>query len=283
MTASTAASGPVANFRRAASAATWQRALMTCVLFASGIGVTAPAQGQAAPNVRITTPSGDFLVDVRPLPRLVKVPHPQLVVADQQTPPRAVAMPSPVAAPAPAPSLALAPAPAAVAMPTATAQPPQTAQLLQPSQLPQTPQSPQSTQLAVTQTRPAMSAPAMSGTVPVAEPAQAAVKAAVNAWATAWASKDIPAYLASYGPDFAPEGKQPRPAWEEVRRARIAGKSRITVKLSNLAVAIQGNRATAKFRQDYRADTLNISSRKALELVKEAGERWVIVKESAGG
>ena len=233
MTASTAASGPVANFRRAASAATWQRAAMTCALFASGIGVTAPAQAQAAPNVRITTPSGDFLVDVRPLPRLVKVPHPQLVVADQQTPPRAVAMPSPVAAPAPAPSLALAPAPAAVAMPTATAQPPQ---------------SLQSTQVAVTQTRPAMSAPAVSGTVPVAEPAQAAVKAAVNAWATAWASKDIPAYLASYGPDFAPEGKQPRPAWEEVRRARIAGKSRITVKLSNLAVAFQGNRATAKFR-----------------------------------
>ena len=56
MTASTAASGPVANFRRATSAATWQRALMTCVLFASWIGVTAPAQGQAAPNVRITTP-----------------------------------------------------------------------------------------------------------------------------------------------------------------------------------------------------------------------------------
>ena len=128
-----------------------------------------------------------------------------------------------------------------------------------------------------------MSAPAVSGTAPVAEPAQAAVEAVVRAWATAWSSKDISAYLASYGPDFAPEGKQARPAWEEVRRARIVGKSRINVKLSSLVVAVQGNRATAKFRQDYSADALNISSRKALGLVKVAGDRWVIVRESTGG
>ncbi len=105
----------------------------------------------------------------------------------------------------------------------------------------------------------------------------------MRAWATAWSSKDISAYLASYGPDFAPEGKQARPAWEEVRRTRIAGKSRINVKLSSLVVAVQGNRATAKFRQDYSADALNISSRKALDLVKVAGQRWVIVRESTGG
>ena len=128
-----------------------------------------------------------------------------------------------------------------------------------------------------------MSAPAVLGAAPVAEPAQAGVEAAVRAWAAAWANKDMRAYLASYGPDFSPEGKQARPAWEEMRRARIVGKSRINVKLSSLAVAVQGNRATAKFRQDYSADTLNISSRKALDLVKVAGGRWVIVRESTGG
>ena len=298
MATSSAAWGPMVHLRRVASAATRQHVALVCALFASGIGVTAPAQGQPTPNVRISTPGGDFLVDVRPLPAPTTFPQRQTVVADPQTPPRAVAMPSPVPAPALAPALALVPVPAAVAMPTptvpplqalqapqtaTTAQAPQTAQLSPPSQVPQTPPSPQPTQPAVTQNRAAMSAPAVSGTAPVAEPAQAAVEAVVRAWATAWSSKDISAYLASYGPDFAPEGKQARPVWEEVRRARIVGKSRINVKLSSLVVAVQGNRATAKFRQDYSADALNISSRKALGLVKVAGDRWVIVRESTGG
>ena len=105
----------------------------------------------------------------------------------------------------------------------------------------------------------------------------------MRAWATAWANKDIRAYLASYGPNFLPQGKQARPAWEEMRRTRIVGKRRITISLSSLVVNIQGNTATAKFRQDYSADALNISSRKALVLVKVAPERWVIVRESTGG
>ena len=103
----------------------------------------------------------------------------------------------------------------------------------------------------------------------------------VHAWADAWADKNMNTYLASYGPSFDPPGKQIRKAWEEDRRARIVGKSRISVKLSNLTVSVQGNKATAKFKQDYSADALHVSSRKTLELTK-AGERWVIVKESTG-
>jgi hypothetical protein len=89
-------------------------------------------------------------------------------------------------------------------------------------------------------------------------------------------------YLGSYGPNFDPPGNQARKAWEEDRRARIVGKSKISVKLSNLSVSVQGAKATARFKQDYSADTLNISSRKTLDLAK-VGERWVIVKESTGG
>jgi tetratricopeptide (TPR) repeat protein len=108
------------------------------------------------------------------------------------------------------------------------------------------------------------------------------VEAAVRAWAQAWSSKDVSAYLGSYGSNFDTPGKQARKAWESDRRARIVGKSSISVKLSNLAVNVQGNRATAKFKQDYSADALNVSSRKTLDLAK-VGERWVIVKESTGG
>lgn len=90
------------------------------------------------------------------------------------------------------------------------------------------------------------------------------------------------AYLSSYGPSFETPGKQARKAWEDDRRAKIIGKSRISVKLSNLTVTVQGNKASAKFKQDYSADTLNISSRKTLDLVK-TGDSWLIVRESTGG
>ena len=107
------------------------------------------------------------------------------------------------------------------------------------------------------------------------------VETAVQAWATAWSSKDLNAYLGSYGKDFNPPGKLSRKAWEDERRARIVGKNRINVRLSEISVSVNGNKASAKFKQTYSADALNVSSRKTLDLVK-AGERWVIVRESTG-
>ena len=108
------------------------------------------------------------------------------------------------------------------------------------------------------------------------------VEAAVQAWAVAWSSKDLATYLGAYGKDFNPPGKLSRKAWEDERRARIVGKNRISVKLSEIAVSVNGNKASAKFKQAYSADALNVSSRKTLDLVK-AADRWVIVRESTGG
>ncbi len=130
-------------------------------------------------------------------------------------------------------------------------------------------------------------AKAASAPVPASAPAAAAgadkaVEEAVNAWAAAWAAKDMTRYLAAYGKDFDPPGSQSRKAWEEERRVRIVGKSRITLKLTDMRIEVEGNKARARFRQDYDADTLSVTSRKTLELVK-AGDRWVIVKESTGG
>lgn len=108
------------------------------------------------------------------------------------------------------------------------------------------------------------------------------VEAAVRAWAQAWAAKDMAAYLANYGQNFDTPGSQSRKAWESDRRARIVGKSSISVKISDLSINVQGSKATARFKQDYSADTLNVSSRKTLEMAR-VGDRWVIVKESTGG
>ena len=128
---------------------------------------------------------------------------------------------------------------------------------------------------------PAPTPAAASAAAPAAGSASADVQAAVQAWAKAWSSKDMSHYLAAYGKEFATPGNQPRSVWEEERRKRITGKNSISVRLDNLAVTVNGNKAVAKFKQDYKADALTVSSRKTLDLVK-SGERWVIVREVTG-
>ena len=125
-------------------------------------------------------------------------------------------------------------------------------------------------------------APVASPAVLVANTAaEKVVETAVLNWASAWAAKDMTGYLGSYGKEFDPPGSVGRKAWEDDRRSRIMGKSSISVKVSDLAVSVNGSKAIVKFKQAYSADSLNVSSRKTLELVK-SGERWVIVRESTG-
>lgn len=107
------------------------------------------------------------------------------------------------------------------------------------------------------------------------------VEAAVQAWAAAWSAKNMVDYLAAYGEDFATPGKQSRKAWEEDRRVRIVGKTSISVKLSDLQIRVEGDKAVARFRQAYIADSLNVAGRKRLNLQK-VGERWLIVNEVSG-
>ena len=171
------------------------------------------------------------------------------VVVTQRSAPAAAPAPAPVAAAAPA--SASAPAPAA-----APAKAPAPAVAAAPAPAP---------------------SPAASG-----DAAIEAVTSAVQAWAAAWAAKDMTAYLAAYDKSFDPPGRQTRAAWEKEREARIVGKSKISVQLSDLSVSVSGDKATARFRQAYSADALNVASRKTLELVNSNG-RWTIVRESTGG
>ena len=132
---------------------------------------------------------------------------------------------------------------------------------------------------------PAAPAAPMAPAAPASTPVSAAdkdVEGAVRAWASAWSAKDTSVYFAAYAKDFDPPGEQTRKTWEEERRSRIVGKSRISVKISNLSVNVKGGKAIAKFKQDYSADALNVSSRKTLDMAR-AGDRWLIVKESTGG
>lgn len=129
---------------------------------------------------------------------------------------------------------------------------------------------------------PAVAAPSLApAKAAVSEHSEKELEAAVAAWAKAWSDKDVSAYLGAYDKKFTTSTGQSRQAWEKERRQRIAGKSTISVKLSDLSVAVDGTKATAKFRQDYRGDALTVSSRKVLDLVK-IGDRWLIVRESTG-
>jgi Flp pilus assembly protein TadD/ketosteroid isomerase-like protein len=176
------------------------------------------------------------------------------------------------AARAPVPAPAPAPAPVAVAK---APSPPTSSGVV--AQAPAPAPAPAPLAAAPTPPAPLAAAPAVAASGSAKD-----VEAAVQAWAAAWAAKDMNGYLGAYGKEFDPPGKMSRAAWESERRARIVGKNRISVKLSDLNVSVNGNKAVAKFKQAYSADSLNVTSRKTLDLVK-AGDRWMIVRESTGG
>ncbi len=69
--------------------------------------------------------------------------------------------------------------------------------------------------------------------------------------------------------------------WAAERRARIVGKASISVKLDALEVSVNGDKATARFREDYKAGSLTANSRKTLTLEKVNG-KWLIAQERTG-
>ncbi|WP_029147169.1 tetratricopeptide repeat protein [Methylophilus sp. 5] len=109
-----------------------------------------------------------------------------------------------------------------------------------------------------------------------------AVLDAVNSWADAWTAQNVDKYLDSYAKDFKTPAGESRKQWESTRRDRISRPSKISVKLSNLAVKIESDAAAkVTFRQVYKATGLDANSNKTLNLVKE-GSRWVIQQERVG-
>jgi ketosteroid isomerase-like protein len=122
--------------------------------------------------------------------------------------------------------------------------------------------------------------PVVPPTAPVADAQVKAIESAVRVWAAAWAAKDMDSYYEAYADDFKGD-KGSRKSWEQERRERITSKRKISVKVSDIDVTVNGNKATARFRQEYKADSLDISSGKRMDFNK-VGSEWLIVKESSG-
>jgi ketosteroid isomerase-like protein len=130
--------------------------------------------------------------------------------------------------------------------------------------------------------------PANVAAAPAAAPEKAAgggasddVAKAIVAWADAWSRKDMRAYLGAYASDFDTPKGMSRKAWEQEREKRIAGKGgKISVSVDTPQVTINGDKATAKFRQHYKATGLSSSTTKTLVLVRN-GSKWLIKEENA--
>ncbi|MBK7663460.1 MAG: tetratricopeptide repeat protein [Sterolibacteriaceae bacterium] len=190
--------------------------------------------------------------------------RPPATVVAAATPAAPAAAPAPAAKPAPAP-VAAAPAPVSVPTPAPVAKP----------------AAPVPVAVAPPTAPPAPAAKAADSKPAVETAATAGVSKAVDQWAKAWSAKDIKAYLAQYGADFRPPGGTSRGAWEQERTARVTKPGKIDVDIEDLAVEIDGDKATAQFRQHYRSANLNSSTGKTLVLTRH-GDKWQIQQERIG-
>jgi tetratricopeptide (TPR) repeat protein len=109
----------------------------------------------------------------------------------------------------------------------------------------------------------------------------AAVSKAVHEWAAAWSRKDVRTYLGFYAKEFRTPNGQARNAWEDEREARITKPGPIEVGVVGLKVSIEGDTATARFRQAYSSTNLKTTSTKTLVLGRR-GSRWQILQERVG-
>ena len=123
--------------------------------------------------------------------------------------------------------------------------------------------------------------PAKPAAVKPAGDANAEVTRAIELWAAAWSRKDVRAYLAAYARDFKTPAGESRAAWDAERQKRIEKPGAIVVSYENLRVIIDGDTATAKFRQHYKSASLKTSSNKILQLGKRDG-KWQILQERVG-
>jgi len=98
-------------------------------------------------------------------------------------------------------------------------------------------------------TKPA--APA-STTAPVLACSADELTTLVDDWASAWRKKDADKFLKLYGNNFTPVPPQPRAEWEKEKIKNVSTKSKVELKLKDVAVQCTGDKATVRFNQDYR-------------------------------
>lgn len=119
--------------------------------------------------------------------------------------------------------------------------------------------------------------------VPVAASVEEqAVAAAVRAWAQAWAKQDTKTYFAAYSSQFRPANGASRSQWEAERKAYMASFSGLGGELAELRVAIQGDKATARFRLNGLEAVQPLAGGSISLALSKEGKHWLIVREMLG-
>ena len=186
------------------------------------------------------------------------------------TAPAAASVPAPVPAPASTPAPASAPAPASTPAPASAPAPAASVSAAAPA----APEVQTTKATAAVAARPAATKDAADSQ------AIAAVEKSVLAWANAWEQQNMQAYYNAYSSRFEPQGST-LAAWKIERKERIVGKPAITVTVNDLKTSVQGERATASFRQYYASGGYKATTRKTLRLQRE-GDKWRITREETG-
>ncbi|MFH1981241.1 MAG: L,D-transpeptidase family protein [Pseudomonadota bacterium] len=105
------------------------------------------------------------------------------------------------------------------------------------------------------------------------------VKSSVESWRKAWESKAIGTYIGHYHPDFESNGKN-RGEWKAYKDRLNQKYKRISVGVGSLRVSVDGDSATATFRQRYRSDAFKSEGYKKLTLKREK-DGWKILREDS--
>jgi hypothetical protein len=99
----------------------------------------------------------------------------------------------------------------------------------------------------------------------------------VNKWVTSWKSGDMQTYRSCYATDFESKGMN-LDNWIIYKTDLRKYSKIIDIRVDDLSVSIEGNRATAVFIQDYNSSTIKSKGKKKLELLK-INEEWKIYRE----
>ena len=100
----------------------------------------------------------------------------------------------------------------------------------------------------------------------------------VERWASSWEKGRMGHYGACYAPNFRSQGKDLK-AWVAYKQDLGKRYKNIRVRAENLKVTVQGERATAVFKQHYSASNLKSSGMKKFDLVRVGGD-WKIARET---
>ncbi|MCB1887501.1 MAG: ankyrin repeat domain-containing protein [Rhodocyclaceae bacterium] len=104
------------------------------------------------------------------------------------------------------------------------------------------------------------------------------VRKTLAQWAEDWSSGDPEAYLTHYSRRFVPADGNTLDGWKAQRRTRVGKPGSIRVTLTDIDVSVDGDKAIARFVQDYQSDSYKVVNTKQLTFGRES-RRWRIVDE----